>query len=94
MIATITIFGHSSALEISDLKSLHMFPKAHHHHRLRRILSHAIHIPMSTSFGKYLDVPLSLISLKLWTMTTYYLNLINFAGKTTLIKYALSSLLI
>jgi len=50
-------FGQASGLEINISKSWLTFPKSLHH-RLRKILSHSVHIPATTSFGKYLGIPL------------------------------------
>ena len=50
-------FGKTSGLDINILKSRLIFPKSLNP-RPRRILSHSIHIPTSTSFRKYHGAPL------------------------------------
>jgi len=102
MISTLRNFGQASGLCLNILKSRLIFPKALHH-RLRRIWAHSVHISASTSFGKYLGIPLVTYKPK----TSDYEDLlirfnkklagwqgkfINFAGRVTLIKSVLSAL--
>ena len=102
MIATLRKFGQASGLHINILKSRLIFPKTLHH-CLRRILSHSVRIPASTSFGKYLGVPLTTLKPK----TSDYEDLLirfnkklagwqgrylNFAGRVTLIQTVLAAL--
>jgi len=102
MISTLTKFGTASGLRINILKSLPIFPGSLHH-RLRRILSHFVHIPTSTSFGKYLGVPLvthkpkindykDLLQRFTKHLAEWQTKFINFAGRVILIKSVLTSL--
>ena len=51
MVSTLKQFGAASGLHINILKSRLIFPRTLHH-KLRRILSHSVHILASPSFGK------------------------------------------
>ena len=95
-------FGQASGLEINISKSWLTFPKSLHH-RLRKILSHSVHIPATTSFGKYLGIPLvphkpknadyeDLLIRFNRRLAGWQTNFINFAGRITLIKHVLSAL--
>ena len=98
MISILKKFGIASGLEINILKKSRLtFPKALHHH-LRKILSNSIHILASTSFDKYLGVPLVTRTPKnadyedILLSAGWQTKFVNFAGCTTLIKTVLSAL--
>ena len=102
MISTLRKFGQVSGLTLNVLKSLLIFPKSLHH-RLRRILAHSVHIPASTSFGKYLGIPLvthkpknvdyeELLLRFNKRLAGWQGKFLNFAGRVTMIKSVLSAL--
>jgi len=102
MASTLKRIGAASGLHINILKSRLIFPKTLHH-KLTRVLSHSVRIPASTSFGKYLGIPLVTHKPKLVDgkdllhkfnerLVGWQTHFTNFAGCVTLIKSVLTSL--
>ena len=102
MINTLKRFGHMSSLNINIQKSRLIVPKTLHH-KLQKILSRSVHIPVSTAFGLYLGIPLVPLKPKPKDyeelllkfskhLAGWQTNFLNFAGRATLIKSTLSSL--
>jgi len=73
MVSILKKFGEASGLEINALKSRLIFPKSLHL-KLRHVLSHSIHIPTSTSFGKYLGIPLVSHEPKMASFEVFLIN--------------------